>query len=257
MPRLLAIPSLRNRLREALSQITVRYGPSTIVEEGGGPAGEARLRSAVRRTADWFAGGRGPSAGERAPDVRLRSRSADSPARLFDLFRDPRCVLLLFEGTSRHRGGRRPLTELVESTEAAYGRSVCVRVVSIDDIGAEADERTLADSDGAIHRRYGADVACCYLVRPDGYVGLRSRPLDPWALAEHLARTFATSGGAVRGQSTMLAEIGLGLSVVSAGLWSGLLLTVTTILHPMYARQDASAFAADMRRFLPIATQQR
>ncbi|HWM57614.1 MAG TPA: hypothetical protein VNO83_07260 [Pseudonocardia sp.] len=51
----------------------------------------------------------------------------------------------------------------------------------------------------------------------------------------------------------MIAEIGLGLSVVSAGLWSGLLLTVTTILHPLYAPQDARGFATDMRRFLPIA----
>ncbi|MCO1659849.1 hypothetical protein [Pseudonocardia humida] len=51
----------------------------------------------------------------------------------------------------------------------------------------------------------------------------------------------------------MIAEIGLGLSVVAAGLWSGLLLTVTTILHPLYASRDAGGFTADMRRFLPIA----
>lgn len=51
----------------------------------------------------------------------------------------------------------------------------------------------------------------------------------------------------------MIADIGLGLSVVAAGLWSGLLLTVTTLLHPMYAPQEAGGFAADMRRFLPIA----
>jgi hypothetical protein len=51
----------------------------------------------------------------------------------------------------------------------------------------------------------------------------------------------------------MIAEIGLGLSVLAAGLWSGLLLTVTTILHPMYAARDAAGFTADMRRFLPIA----
>jgi hypothetical protein len=51
----------------------------------------------------------------------------------------------------------------------------------------------------------------------------------------------------------MIAEIGLGLSIVSAGLWSGLLLTVTTILHPLYATQDGPGFATDMRRFLPIA----
>lgn len=51
----------------------------------------------------------------------------------------------------------------------------------------------------------------------------------------------------------MIADIGLGLSVISAGLWSGLLLTVTTILHPMYASRPVSGFARDMRRFLPIA----
>jgi len=51
----------------------------------------------------------------------------------------------------------------------------------------------------------------------------------------------------------MIADIGLGLSVISAGLWSGLLLTLTTILHPMYAAQPVGGFARDMRRFLPIA----
>ena len=51
----------------------------------------------------------------------------------------------------------------------------------------------------------------------------------------------------------MTAEIGLVLSVVSAGLWSGLLLTITTILHPMFAPRDPGGFAEDMRRFLPVA----
>lgn len=51
----------------------------------------------------------------------------------------------------------------------------------------------------------------------------------------------------------MTADIGLGLSVVAAGLWSGLLLTVTTILHPMFAARGPAGFTEDMRRFLPIA----
>ena len=51
----------------------------------------------------------------------------------------------------------------------------------------------------------------------------------------------------------MLADIGLVLSVVATGLWSGLLLTLTTLLHPMYAPREAGGFAEDMRRFLPIA----
>ena len=51
----------------------------------------------------------------------------------------------------------------------------------------------------------------------------------------------------------MLAEIGLGLSVICAGLWSGLLLTLTTILHPIYAGQDAGGFVMELRQFLPVA----
>lgn len=51
----------------------------------------------------------------------------------------------------------------------------------------------------------------------------------------------------------MIAAIGLGAAVVAAALWSGLLLMVTTVLHPVYASRDAAGFAADMRRFLPVA----
>ena len=51
----------------------------------------------------------------------------------------------------------------------------------------------------------------------------------------------------------MLAEIGLILSIVCAGLWSGLLLTLTTILHPIYAAQDGGGFALQLREFLPVA----
>jgi hypothetical protein len=49
------------------------------------------------------------------------------------------------------------------------------------------------------------------------------------------------------------ADIGLGLSVITTALWSGLLLTVATILHPMFAPRSAAGFTEDMRRFLPVA----
>jgi uncharacterized membrane protein len=51
----------------------------------------------------------------------------------------------------------------------------------------------------------------------------------------------------------VLADIGLALSIICAGLCSGLLLTLTTILHPVYTSRDASGFAADLGRFLPVA----
>ena len=42
----------------------------------------------------------------------------------------------------------------------------------------------------------------------------------------------------------MTAAIGLGAAVVATALWSGLLLMVTTVLHPVYASRDAAGFAA-------------
>jgi hypothetical protein len=49
------------------------------------------------------------------------------------------------------------------------------------------------------------------------------------------------------------ATIGLTLAVVCAGLWSGLLLTVTTILHPIYRAQDGAGFHRELSAFLPVA----
>jgi hypothetical protein len=51
----------------------------------------------------------------------------------------------------------------------------------------------------------------------------------------------------------MNTELWLCLSVAVAGLWSGLLLTITTILHPMFADEDLVGFRRDLGRFLPIA----
>ena len=51
----------------------------------------------------------------------------------------------------------------------------------------------------------------------------------------------------------MNADLWLCLTIVIAGLWSGLLLTVTTILHPMFASEDDVGFRHDLGRFLPIA----
>ena len=49
------------------------------------------------------------------------------------------------------------------------------------------------------------------------------------------------------------AEVALVASLVLAGLWSGLLLFLTTILHPVFAGLSGPDFAALMRRFLPVA----
>ena len=46
------------------------------------------------------------------------------------------------------------------------------------------------DSDGSLHRRYGATSESLYLIRPDGYVGYRSQPAVGEKLDEYLKRMF-------------------------------------------------------------------
>ena len=43
------------------------------------------------------------------------------------------------------------------------------------------------------------------------------------------------------------------LAVVFTGLWSGLLLMLTTVLHPMLRRMDGAGFARFLAAFLPVA----
>lgn len=46
--------------------------------------------------------------------------------------------------------------------------------------------RTLGDESSRLHDRFGAAVPTAYLVRPDDYVGVRSRPVRAAPLVEYL-----------------------------------------------------------------------
>jgi len=52
------------------------------------------------------------------------------------------------------------------------------------------DRGVLLDTEGAAHHRYQADLHKLYLIRPDGYIGFHSRPVDQTALSTYLPRIF-------------------------------------------------------------------
>jgi 3-(3-hydroxy-phenyl)propionate hydroxylase len=55
-----------------------------------------------------------------------------------------------------------------------------------------ASRECLADPEGHVFERYGADDGCCYLIRSDGHVSGRWRAVDHASIAAALARMFAT-----------------------------------------------------------------
>jgi hypothetical protein len=189
---LLGVPALRERFIEfALrrgSELDINYRSSPLSEQHG------HFRS-------------GPHAGDRAPDGRLRERSG-TPTSVFALFRsNPTFRLLLFTGTAPKIQGSQTLATFArigqDLREATDG---LVRSWLITDphdgpqegavpVGDDLPEttRVLLDPDHSTHRSYGADTPCVYLVRPDGYIGFRSRLASASKLADYLRRTVGIS----------------------------------------------------------------
>ncbi|GAB3809753.1 hypothetical protein GCM10027605_46070 [Micromonospora zhanjiangensis] len=138
----------------------------------------------------------GPRPGDRAPDVGgLRRQGVAHDLRLRDLTHGTRHTLLLYaDGTA----GAAVLAGL--AVLAADVRRQCAGDVDVYLLlGPDApdprllDPPVLRDAAGGFRTGYGAAGSALYLVRPDGHVAFRSRPIDGDALVKHLQLVF---GGA-------------------------------------------------------------
>jgi 2-polyprenyl-6-methoxyphenol hydroxylase-like FAD-dependent oxidoreductase len=165
MPLLGNLEPVRHRILSEVSELSVNYRSSPIVEQHGAFHG-------------------GPAAGDRALDAAL-----PGGATLFERLRGTEHVLLLFDGLNSTPGRGEGLAELrpleQQFPEVLRLLRVCRQTDGEDD--------TLPDPDGAVHRRYGARQACAYLVRPDGYVGFRGTPPRAEVLRRYLGRLFVTT----------------------------------------------------------------
>lgn len=154
---LAGIESVEHRIVEDIAELNIDYRRSPIVDGSNG----GQLHE-------------GPPAGARAPDAELRINGLTKPVRLYELLRDPRHALLLFAGSSLTLEDRQHVAN-VDTMITRYSDSIAVHV--------------LTNSEPGVERRYGADAPWMYLVRPDGYIGLRGRPeID--SIEKYLGRIF-------------------------------------------------------------------
>ncbi len=163
LPRVSGIDFVGEKIADRLAELNVSYRTSPIVENCGG----GRLK-----------------AGDRAPDAELRDENSRAH-RLFELFREPRHVLLLFLGAS---GSPAANSEKIGSAIGvlAGGTIDSYRIVR----GQSDQPAELRDSSGLAHAAYGLFEGGVVLVRPDGYVGFRSNNFDLENLQTYLARIF-------------------------------------------------------------------
>jgi 2-polyprenyl-6-methoxyphenol hydroxylase-like FAD-dependent oxidoreductase len=159
-------------------QMTMNYAGSPLVGEVDGAAFPA-----------------GPEPGHRAPDVHgLRRFGVAHPLRLFDLLRGTRSTLLLHADAGASEEQVLDLEKLAAGVRQLTRGEVDPYLVADPDtrVPALVDLPVVRDADRTFAATYGVAGAgtAVYLVRPDGHVGFRSRPVAEAALLDHLAGVF-------------------------------------------------------------------
>jgi len=162
-------------------QMTMNYAGSPLV-------GEATDRTG-------FDGG--PEPGHRAPDVQgLRRFGVSHPLRLFELTRGTHSTLLLYADPSADEDQVLGLEKLAAGIRRSSGGYVHPYLIIAPDLPVPAlvDLPVVRDADSVFQKAYGVGGTgtAAYLVRPDGHVGFRARPVTESALQEHLAGVFTS-----------------------------------------------------------------
>jgi len=181
---------VQKRLLAAASEVAIGYRSSPIVGEHRLPMTEATIGTSVGDSPsvrEWLDFGAAPRPGDRAPDVAF-----EGDKTLHALFRHPRSTLLLFSG-GVGRSDRPALDALVRRVRARWDlhvESVIVAAPGERPASWAAETLVVSDPQLSLHRRFGAQSPCLFLVRPDGYVGFRSQPAAGDALEAHLGAIF-------------------------------------------------------------------
>jgi hypothetical protein len=139
----------------------------------------------------WLSGG--PYPGDRAPEASPVRSTKTGATSLFDVLRGTKHTLLLFAGVEPEADTWKHLDTVAEQVRDRYGKHIQVYQVAAGNAppnGATMNEEPVLDPDLVVHHRFGAPAECLYLIRPDGYVGFRSRPADLDSLQEYLGRIF-------------------------------------------------------------------
>ncbi len=163
LPVMSGIDFVGEKMAERLAELSVNYRGRELVENHGG----GKIR-----------------AGDRAPDAELRDQQ-NQARRLFELFRAPRHVLLVFLGTGE--AGPEKTAALAASCDGLPEKMIDLWPIRRGLTGEAAE---LRDTSGLAHAAYGLVEGGLILVRPDGYVAYRSNDFAPAKLKAYFTRIF-------------------------------------------------------------------
>jgi 2-polyprenyl-6-methoxyphenol hydroxylase-like FAD-dependent oxidoreductase len=210
----LTLDAVQDYLARRSSQLFVNYRASSLSRSYGEPLAKALLgyrageKAGVADRFDFLAA---PHAGDRAPDGPAVDAASREETSLFREFRGTHFSLLLFDGLAHTEAGYANLSKIARQVEALLGNTVKTHIViSTDEVPEELDMdgTVLLDGSGSLHELYGAGAESLYLIRPDGYVGLRGQPAAAEPLLEYLDRMFFLDSERCTGESVRAMERG-------------------------------------------------
>lgn len=181
MPILSGLGEVQHQIAVQDAQLSITYRNSPIVNEY-----HHERFGHVR-----FAGG--PRAGDRAPNAGPLQAADGAALRFYDLLRGVHHTLVLFGGPEPDAQSLTYLAGIAQAVREQHGDKVQTFVIADgESVPNElaGDLSVLLDTEGATHHRYQADLPHLYLIRPDGYIGFRSRPADQSALTTYLKQIF-------------------------------------------------------------------
>ncbi len=168
----------QRRFRNSISELSINYRGSPIVKD-------------YRKGFLSFNGAL--AAGDRAPDGKVTTFSNRISTSLFELFRGTRHTALFFSGVNSNLVSCRNLVSISKAIQSNYGQYLKMYLVLASNIPSDdldSGSSLLLDSDNAVHHKYRTRTECLYLVRPDGYIGFRSQPVNVEYLQSYLSRIF-------------------------------------------------------------------
>ncbi len=172
---------VKNRIGNALCELSINYRHSPL------------------SAGNWPLLKGGLVAGDRLPDAALTSLATGQSTTLFALQRTNRHLLLLLPTAS----GAADVATLLRDVEQIIGQYpadlFAVHVLMKPGHGHPDDHAEVEhaetvpasswlDPQGALHKQLGVEHDTLLLVRPDGYLGYRSQPVDFTAVAAYLGQ---------------------------------------------------------------------
>ena len=181
---------IQRRMGSAIAELNINYRHSPIVLQHRGPVPSRDHEHQIRH--GWHDFGAAPHAGNDAVGAQLSRYPSGESVRFFQLLRGTKHHLVLFAGPDPTEETYERLQAVAHATTRTYERTVEAHLVTPHQASLQLQTKidTLVDLRGDLHHRYGANIECLYLVRPDGYIGFRSQPIDDEVLQSYLASVF-------------------------------------------------------------------